>query len=207
MAKPDSGSGSIDKKSMIHVLYMRQWFIVNLSVLRNRIRILFGRRDPDPNLHWEYWSGSRRAKMNHKSEENSIFEVFSFVGWIEDFFYSLNVLCWSLEISKLQFLINKKKYIFVSAVNFFPIFGHQNPGSGYVSGSTLTKNAGSGSAFKPRRIQNTGTFHLFFCSAWCTRVTGSSAARTAPSASAARITWRGTPRRRTRSSLTAAAAA
>jgi hypothetical protein len=42
-----------------------------------RIRIHFGRLDPDPDPHWEYGpgSGSRRAKMNHKSEENSSFEV------------------------------------------------------------------------------------------------------------------------------------
>jgi hypothetical protein len=42
-------------------------------VLRIRIRIHFGRLDPDPN--WEFESGSRRAKMNHKSEESSSFEV------------------------------------------------------------------------------------------------------------------------------------
>jgi hypothetical protein len=33
----------------------------------------FGQLDPDP--HWEYGSGSRRAKMTHKSKENSNFEV------------------------------------------------------------------------------------------------------------------------------------
>jgi hypothetical protein len=49
-------------------------------VLRIRIRTLtdphtFGQLDPDPDLHWEYGSGSRRAKMNHKSEENSSFDV------------------------------------------------------------------------------------------------------------------------------------
>jgi hypothetical protein len=48
-----------------------------LAVLRilTRIRIHFGRLDPDP--HWEYGSGSgsRRAKITHKSEENSSFEV------------------------------------------------------------------------------------------------------------------------------------
>jgi hypothetical protein len=40
-----------------------------------RIRILFGWQDLDP--HWEYGSGSgsRRAKMTHKSEENTSFEV------------------------------------------------------------------------------------------------------------------------------------
>jgi hypothetical protein len=41
-----------------------------------------------------------------------------------------------------------------------------NPGSGYVSGSALTKNAGSGSALKPSRIRNTGFYenHIFTCS-------------------------------------------
>ncbi len=34
-------------------------------------RINFDRLDPDP--HWEYGSGSRRAKMTNKSEENSSF--------------------------------------------------------------------------------------------------------------------------------------
>jgi hypothetical protein len=43
------------------------------TVLRIPIRIHFSRLDPDP--HWEYGSGSRRAKMNHKSEENSSDEV------------------------------------------------------------------------------------------------------------------------------------
>jgi hypothetical protein len=41
--------------------------------LRIRIRIHVDRLDPDP--HWEYGSGSRRAKMTHQSEENSSFEV------------------------------------------------------------------------------------------------------------------------------------
>jgi hypothetical protein len=42
-----------------------------------RIRIHFGELDPDPDLHWEYrsGSGSRRAKITQKSEENSSFEV------------------------------------------------------------------------------------------------------------------------------------
>jgi hypothetical protein len=37
------------------------------AVLRIRIRIHFGQLDPDP--HWEYGSGSRRAKITHKREE------------------------------------------------------------------------------------------------------------------------------------------
>jgi hypothetical protein len=35
--------------------------------------IHFGLQDPDP--HWEYGSGSRSAKMNHKSEAISSSEV------------------------------------------------------------------------------------------------------------------------------------
>ncbi len=46
----------------------------------------------------------------------------------EGFSCSLNVLYGGLEIGKLQFLI-KKILNFFSAVIFFPIFGHQNPGS------------------------------------------------------------------------------
>ncbi len=44
-----------------------------ITVLRIRIHFHFGRLDPDQ--HWEYGSGSRRAKINHKSEENSSFKV------------------------------------------------------------------------------------------------------------------------------------
>jgi hypothetical protein len=39
--------------------------------LRIRSRIHFGLLDPD----WEYGYGSRRAKITHKSEENSSFEL------------------------------------------------------------------------------------------------------------------------------------
>jgi hypothetical protein len=44
--------------------------------MRIRIRIHFGRLNPDP--HWEYGSGSvsRRAKMIHKKEEILSFDVF-----------------------------------------------------------------------------------------------------------------------------------
>jgi hypothetical protein len=44
-----------------------------VAVLWIRIRFHFGRLDPDP--HWENGSGSRRAEMTQKSEENSNFEV------------------------------------------------------------------------------------------------------------------------------------
>jgi hypothetical protein len=33
------------------------------------------RLDLDPDPHWEYGSGSRRAKMTYKSEKKSSFEV------------------------------------------------------------------------------------------------------------------------------------
>jgi hypothetical protein len=48
---------------------------LSVPVLRFWIRILFNQLDPDP--HWEYGSGSgsRGAKINHKSEKNSSFEV------------------------------------------------------------------------------------------------------------------------------------
>jgi hypothetical protein len=53
----------------------------------------------------------------------------------------------------------EKNINFISAVNFVSIFGHQNLGSGSVSGSALPKNAGSGSvsgfALRPMRIRNT----------------------------------------------------
>ncbi len=106
-----------------------------------RIRIHFGRLDPDPDLYW------------NTDPEVLKCEMFSFED--EDFSCSLGVLYGGLGISKLQFLI-KKIYIFFCC-KFFPIFGHQNRASGSVSGSTLTKNAGSGSgsAFKPMRIRNT----------------------------------------------------
>ncbi len=39
-------------------------------VLRIRIRINFGRLDPDP--HWEYGSGSRKAKITHRKKVKKI---------------------------------------------------------------------------------------------------------------------------------------
>jgi hypothetical protein len=63
-------------------------------------------------------SGSRRAKMTHKSKE-----IFKRRMFYEDFSYSLDVLYGNLGISKLHFF---------SAVNF-SVFGHRNP----VSGSGL----------------------------------------------------------------------
>ncbi len=57
-------------------------------------------------------------------------------GWAEDFSCSL---C-------LQFFDPKNKNKKFKAVNFFPIFGHQNPRFGTVSGSEIRKNVWSGSA-------------------------------------------------------------
>jgi len=64
--------------------------------------------DPDP--HWEYGSESRRAKITHKSEENSSFEVPDVLFLRdEDFCCSLDVPYGGLGISKLQFF---KKFFF-----------------------------------------------------------------------------------------------
>ena len=92
------------------------------SCLASRIRMTFSARiwnlfcsvvDPDPHLFWAAgsWirigntepggSGSRRAKMTHKSEENSRFEV------LDEDFCSFDVLYGGLGISKFQFLIQK----------------------------------------------------------------------------------------------------
>jgi hypothetical protein len=48
------------------------WIRIRIGILI-RIRIHFNWLDPDP--HCEFGSGSRRAKMTNKSEENSSFEV------------------------------------------------------------------------------------------------------------------------------------
>ncbi len=105
----------------------------------------------DPHSFWSdgFGSGSRRAKLTHKSAENSLLRD-------EDFSCSSNVRYVVLGISKLQCSI--KNYIFFSC-KFFPIFGHQNPGCG--SGSACHKKCWirfgsvSGSALKPMRIHNT----------------------------------------------------
>ncbi len=80
-----------------------------------RIRIHFGRLDPDP--HWEYGSGSRRAKRVQKSVEISGFEV-------------PDVLYWGMKtspVARTSFMkalgyVNcnfwSKKYEFFLAVNF-----------------------------------------------------------------------------------------
>ncbi len=66
----------------------------------------------------------------------------------EGFFCSLRVLYKGPSISKMQFSI-QNFFTNITAVNFFPIFGHQNPefGTGSGSESAFRKNAGSGSGF------------------------------------------------------------
>jgi hypothetical protein len=128
-----------------------------------RIRIDFGRLEPDP--HWflsagsesalifvgwirirtdfdrldpECGSGYRRAKIIHKNRKklrNFKFEVLDVLFLrAEGFSCSSDVLHKSLGTNKLQFLILK--------IGLFKIFSHQN--------------IGSGSAVKPLRIHNTG---------------------------------------------------
>jgi hypothetical protein len=79
-------------------------------------RIRIDSPDPDPG----------GAKITHKNRK--IFEVLAVCSLMraEGFSCSLDVLNGGIGISKLQFL---KK---ISAVNFFSIFVHQNPGSGFV---------------------------------------------------------------------------
>jgi hypothetical protein len=73
-----------------------------------------GSVDPDP--YSESGSGSKRAKMTHKSRKKFL--------RAEGFFYNLDipVLYGGLGIGKLQFLIKKKKKNF--SCNFLVIFGH-----------------------------------------------------------------------------------
>ncbi len=92
-----------------------------------RIRIHFGRLDLDPDPHWEYGSGSRRAKINHKSEENSCFwsARCSLMRYEDLFSCSFDVLYGGLGISKLHFFIEKIK--FFSSCKFFPNFRSSKP--------------------------------------------------------------------------------
>jgi hypothetical protein len=70
----------------------------------------------------ESGSGSRRAKMTHKSRKKLAKVHVLSVGWrllrAEGFFCNLDILYEGLGIGKLQFLI-KKKFNFFSAVIFF----------------------------------------------------------------------------------------
>jgi hypothetical protein len=65
------------------------------------IRIHFGQLDPNPDPHWEYrsGSGSRRAKITHKSKENSSFGVTD----VSDVSALSPLWRGGLGISKLQF--------------------------------------------------------------------------------------------------------
>ncbi len=84
----------------------------------------------DPHLFWSAGSESRRAKMANKGQKNRKKSLLR----AEGFSCSLGVFYVGQGISKLQFLI-LKILIFLFPYKFFPIFGHQNPGSGSVSGS------------------------------------------------------------------------
>jgi hypothetical protein len=66
-----------------------------------QIRIHFGQQDLD--LHLDFGSGSRGAKMTHKREEHSSLSVICSLLRDEDFFCSFDVLYGGLVISELQF--------------------------------------------------------------------------------------------------------
>ncbi len=75
---------------------------LSVPVLRFRIRT-------GPHSFWSPGSGSRRAKINHKSEETSSFEVLDILFWGMKTFFScsLKVLYGGLGTSKLQFFYQK----------------------------------------------------------------------------------------------------
>ncbi len=57
-----------------------------IAALWIRIRIDFGHLDTEPDLHWEYGSGSRWAQWPRKRKQYIVFEM-------------LNVFFWGLEAS------------------------------------------------------------------------------------------------------------
>ncbi len=78
-----------------------------------------GSVDPDPYSE----SGSRRAKVTHKSRKKLV-KVHVLKCWMasyEGFFYNLDILYGGLGIGKLQFFEQKKKKF---SCNFFSILGH-----------------------------------------------------------------------------------
>ncbi len=87
------------------------------------LRIHFGRLDPDPHRSaLEYGFGSRRAtKWPTKKVKKFFLKCWCFLLREEDFSCSLDVLYGSLAISKLQFILSKKKNLYCSC-KFFPIF-------------------------------------------------------------------------------------
>jgi hypothetical protein len=90
--------------------------------IRIRIRIDFGRVEPDP--HWESdppGFGSRSAKKTHKKVKKIRFSLL--MG--EDFCSSLNVIYGGLGITKLHFFIKKIQKNF--SCKFFSVFSRQNP--------------------------------------------------------------------------------
>jgi hypothetical protein len=84
-----------------------------------------GSVDPDQESESVSGSGSRRAKMTHKSRQYFVkVHVFKcWIGWpllrTEGFFYNLDILYGGLGIGKLQFSIKKKNNKKFSAVIFF----------------------------------------------------------------------------------------
>ncbi len=78
------------------------------SVSALGIRIREGQHGPQKWRKFKFWSARCSLLRN------------------EDFSCSLDVLYEGLEISKLQFLIKKYKFLF--SCKFLQIFGHQNPG-------------------------------------------------------------------------------
>ncbi len=116
---PGSGSASVSQRygswSFYHQakIVRKPWFLLFFDFLMTfyqccgfgsaRIRIHFGQLDPDP--HWEYRSGSRRAKITHTAKKIQVLRD-------EDFFCSFDVLYRGLEISKLRFLIKIIYFLF-----------------------------------------------------------------------------------------------
>jgi hypothetical protein len=98
-------------------------------------------------LIWVVGSGYRRAKMTHKYRK----KIHVLKCWMFSFEGCRLLLYGDLSIGKLQFSIQKIYITRFSAVNFFYIFGHQNPGFGTGSGSATRKTAGHESALNQCR--------------------------------------------------------
>ncbi len=96
------------------------------SVFRIRIRIDFGRLDPDP--HWECGAESSRTTRTHKNRKKFRNFFFWSAGCSllrgEGFWCCLDVLYGGLGISKLQLFI--KNINFFVSCKFCLVFGHQN---------------------------------------------------------------------------------
>jgi hypothetical protein len=89
--------------------------------------------------------GKNDLQIKKKVTNFHVLKCWMFFFEAESFSCSLCDHYGGLGISKLQFFI-KKISNFYLAINFFPVFGRQNPGFGTGSRSAIRKNAGSGSA-------------------------------------------------------------